>query len=347
MTLRKLVVAVAFVVAGGCGGADGPQPLIAAHGSVEFADDVEPDGLQPAVVFLAPEKHALHIVDADGDGELPKRFEVALWEPPPKDAFAKFIDPDAKSPTSVAIGFIAAVSADHPEYAPRITQHSSIKQRFVEGCEGEACTCGEDGCLRSESFCIGGSEGEDCYRYELRCPYPDAPDDACTEIESEGDRDIARQPWVSVRGLSQNYLLLYLKQAAVPNGRLANGFGAKEGLAEGYHLIEMRSPTAAEEKTAKACQGRAERLAAERYNEKYGTSKSVDELKDYGCPLASPIPGLCADGTTNPFPDLLQTALFELKCSVSDQVITPVSEWADISLSVRMAQEIRSPLTFR
>lgn len=343
MYLRELALAVIFVVASSCSEPDGPQPLIGAHGSGEFKEDDAPADVQPAVAFVSKKPGAaLHIVEADGAGKLPKHFRIALWEPPPEDAFAEFVDPDGQA-TTLAVGFIAAVTADHPEYAPKITFYSAIKQVFREGCEGDECTCGPEGCRRSERFCINGHE--ECYQHELRCPNPDAPDSACVNIESEGDPDIARQPWVSVWGLSQNFLFLYLKQEAAPESFLAAAFGARKRLGVGYHLIALRPMTAADKRAAKACRARAEEQATERYNSEFGESKSVDELKNQTCPLRSSVPGLCADGSPSPdvFDEFLTKALFDLKCPVSDPVMTPLSNWAETDISVRFDREIKSP----
>lgn len=315
---------------------DGPQPLLGVHGTFEASDEAIAAS-QAALVFISPGRPALHIVDVDTEAAPPGGFDVRLWDPPPEDALAEFVGPDAE-PNTIAVGYLAAVDADHPEYAPRITQTFESKQYRCKDDDPEDCFCPSEGCIQSQQSCIEAEGADSCYSQSWHCPELDSPREACEEFESKGDPNIAKQPWVSIRGVSQNYLVVYVKREATAWSFLAAGLGSHSALAAGYHLISVRSMSDEERSAAARCDAEAAEHAADAYNKKNGTSYDASYLASATCPL----PGRCLQ---DEFQKYVIRAKHEDGCPLSDRILSVVIPRSGEALDVQLTQELWSPLS--
>lgn len=319
----------------GCEGQpEGPEPLVSVHGSAQLADALEPADLQAAIVFLSIDKNTLHILDPETEAEFPERFQLELWDEPPEDSFANLVGPDGQANT-LALGYFAAVTADHPEFAPRIGQRSESNRRICDPDDPDQCWCAEEGCERTVSLCLEASS--QCVKQTFLCPEVDSPTESCMLLDSEGDPEIARQPWVSVPGISQNYMILYAKRPIAAHSSLADVLGSKQDLPAGYHLIEARDRTEQEQKDADACRERAEKRAAIYYNQENGTDFDVEYLKLATCP----VPGFCRSDV---FAQFLAAAMFELKCPMNERVMTPVPTRPAAPIRVDLQPKLWAPM---
>jgi len=329
LSLPSAALALLFVSGSGCDSEPASDALLSVQGSFELGAD--PTGLTPAVAFLTREP-ALHIADVHAQGDFPGHVRIDLYDPPPEDVFLDFRGVDG-STTKLALGLLTAVALDHPDYAPVITRHMSLIVSMGGGCAPE-------GCSFWEQFCIGLGSDEECYQKLLNCPAPDSPAADCAEVESEGDSDIPKQPWVSIQGLSENYYILYLKQPAEAGSQVAIAFGARQGLGAGYHLIAARRLPESEQANIEGCKLRAERLALDRYNGKHGVSLELQELERLNCKERESGGLHCNYSESREFWTLYADAAFELECPTGTKDLSPASNPIAVQLGRSALQDL-------
>ena len=196
-------------------------------------------------------------------------------------------------------------------------------------------------------------EGEECYVETTVCPRPDAPPSDCTTT-SEGDPMLKQDPWEHFAGLSENYAVIYLAEPAPAHGWTALMLGAgDDGLAAGYHLLELAPGDDAREEEASHCRDQAGDLAAERYNDAHDTAFASYNLEADDCGL-NPMPcnddGSVCGPTYLPCPEdaveewhrLREQIQAELDCTLTGElVITPVADPASEPVSVRIGPDLR------
>jgi len=302
------------------------ESLLSVQGSVQLDPQTDTRALQPALAFWSEELEALHIIDVDVSGEFPNRFQFGVYAPPPDDSFVMW--KTGNETGRMAFGFVTAVAADHPEYAPMASSSSST-------------TCLDTGCDEQRTFCIGQGDAKQCYVERLRCPIAGADADAldCDRISSEGDPSIANQPWSTLAGISENYVVIYFEEPSAAGSPIAHTLGFEGGVAAGYHLLAVRLPTEAEEELAKACDARAKQIAVERYNAAHGTALTVWDLTTHICTN-----NVCSAGDPEEFNALRAGAGFELKCPNTDHVFAPLADPASHSISVRLGRDLQATL---
>jgi hypothetical protein len=294
------------------------EPLLSMHGRVELAVERDDAGsLIPALAFRNDEDGSLHIVDVEVDGDFPAEFVLDVYLPPPPQSFveiSEYLDePD------VAVGFITAVTPDHPELV-----------RFASGGEIGAASGVAGGEITSVSRWCSADESE-CYEERKTCPMIDSPAEDC-EISATGDPALKIDPWQHFAGLSQNYAVLYLSEAAPADSYTAFLLGNAGVLAAGYHLVRLeRNPQADDER---GCVSEAERLAAERYNDEHGTDWDPELLSGGECNG-----NLCDEATERAYQLLRLRAQMELDCR-GETLVTRVSDPARESIAVKIGPNL-------
>lgn len=336
MRTRSPVSALLLLAAVGCQrDPAGPQPLLSLHGSAELERGVDAEGLQAAIVFVAGGKNALHIIDPESEADFPDRFQLALWEEPPEDTAGTFVEPDGET-FPLAIGYIAAVTADHPEYAPQIDRRDETLRYTCDREDPEDCTCPEEGCIKTQRLCVHEQGEERCVVQTWICPQVESATELCRDGGHEGDLEIARAPWVSVQGVSQNYLLLYASRTIPKESYLASLLELDSDLPAGYHLLHVRLKTDRELADASACQRRAELRAVEDYNRDNDANYDATQLKTSPC--------LSPSCPRDVFAQYLKQAVFERGCPVGDRILTPLSARPEDPIFVELKRELWSPL---
>jgi len=244
------------------------EPLMTISGSVVVNNDLAPAELVPALAFYAASgtKTDLWIHDVSVTGEFPASFTLDVFEPPPAEAL--FAPEDGVGP-KVALGFIAAVSPDHPETVEIPSGGGSASCSPIT--EGQP-ELGEI-CIETHEYCI--DDQRQCYvettqcdvRYEGETRIQD-----CRVIEASGDPELGRSLWKHFAGVSTRYMVVYLDGPAEPVGPLARAFPGRYSLGAGYHLLEMRPFSPAELDANRACREQANADALALYNQEHGTA---------------------------------------------------------------------------
>jgi hypothetical protein len=304
------------------------EPLFATLGRVELEPGTDTEALVPAIAFSVPSKSALEIMDADVQGEFPNRFQLALYTPPPDDTLVSYSAPNGA--TRLSLGYVTAVHADHPQSAPIVRTKSDTRS---------IGTCPADGCIEQGSWCIGEGQDEQCYSETYRCDDANEELDQCAVVDHQGDASIREEPWSTLAGLSQNFVVLYLKDALLPNTQAGLAFGFKQPAVAGYHLIGVRDSTADEAQAAKACASNAEDVATDRYNSIHGTMLTFDEIETHNC-----VDDGCDSVDLAELDGLVTQVRLEMSCPDIEHVMTPVDDPAAHPIVVQLGKNIRSML---
>jgi hypothetical protein len=317
------------------------EPLLSMTGRVELAEE-RPDGpLVPALAFLDEERGFVYFLDVEVTGEFPAEFSIDVFDPPPDDAFvpvSKFLD----GPLA-AVGYITAVVEDHPA-SVRLGNH-----------QGGLATCDAEQCRSEESWCT--VDLSECYVEVGHC----APDDLtdCV-IEGSGDPALKEDAFEKFAGFSENYRVVYLKEAVPPDSYVARLTGSLEGLAAGYHLFELGPSTEAELAEHEVCWAEAAAAATEEYNGEHDSSFAPEDFQGggVGCagmaPVAACPPGEpCEQPEPEPIecpPSPDEDALFEfgrafelakleLGCQLAEGHIERVEDPANEPIAVRIGMD--------
>jgi hypothetical protein len=274
------------------------EALLTISGSVEVDSDRERGKLQPALAFYNSEAGEMRIVDVEVDGEFPSDFTLRVYDPPPAEAIVDTPDRPAS-----AVGFITAVTEDHPESVRFATVGSGTGSgcalSFDENGEIEDCGPTES----TEEWCT--ADYSECYRESRVCPSIDSAPEDCEILSSEGDPSLREDPWENFAGLSEFYRLVYVAEPVQDDPRVAEqlGFGSLDA---GYHLFEVRPLTEMQDAEAEACHEEAQELATERYNEAHDSDFSSGVLLsgiDCISGFAGGAPDVGAGGGSSDTPD--------------------------------------------
>jgi hypothetical protein len=251
------------------------ESLLRISGNVEISRDRPAGELIPALAFL--NDHGLSMMDVSAQGTFPSDFQLDVCEPPPESVL-KFLTVKSSGEPRVALGWITAAPADHPE----IIYSGSEVGLTVYGCRdvGRA----DHLCLHERaSRCVPELADVPCFFEDTFCPRADSPREQCV-IEKKGNPALsADTPLDFFAGLSQNYQVFYLEEAAPAGSITARLLGAPGGVPAGYGLYEARHLNEQDQSAAKDCwrsDASAER-SVEIYNELNGTdypSLKCDDL---------------------------------------------------------------------
>src|SRR5689334_23343864 len=109
--------ALLFLGAPACGSQATPdyagETLLSLVGSVTIEDDQTDGKLVPALAFQN-DKGRLDIMDVEVHGEFPSNFSLAVHRPPGKESLMEGPPGEPR----FALGFITAVTAEHPRFIP-------------------------------------------------------------------------------------------------------------------------------------------------------------------------------------------------------------------------------------
>ncbi|MET0390767.1 MAG: hypothetical protein ABW321_32640 [Polyangiales bacterium] len=322
------------------------ESLLTVVGSVEIAQASETAGLVPAIAFVNSQSGRVHVVDVAVQGEFPTSFRLDVFDPPPQQAFIRAsASSSLAAEPEVAIGYVTAVMANHPE--------SFLFSTYLTVAPGP---CGvNEHCLTELIHCTPGFA--QCLKQTFDCPIAVAPPIGCTLLNQVGDPSLADGVWTHFAGLSENYLIAYLASDVAAESWTATWLGVPQGLPAGYHLLAFRQQTLPERSAALSCNHDALVLTVERHNQRHGTSFSPDEiaiwdacdectLADASC-SAHPTLGLCA----LPMPARQQLAQelahesdavkLELHCALNEIVISQVPEPDQEAIALRLGQQGR------
>jgi hypothetical protein len=321
--------------------------LLTVVGSVEISNDRTQGPLSPALAFPAYQQGRVSIMDVSVKGEFPSDFRLDVYERPPSDAL--FQASHQSNEPRIALGYITAVAAEHPD---SISFATDVNATVSLGCLDPDCekTCESEGIecrLEKQEWCT--QDGSECYTEDLLCPKMDSAREDC-RVESQGDPALKDEPWTYFAGFSQNYLVAYLEDEAAKGSWTASLLGSPDGLPAGYGLYATRALTEAELEADFECAADADALATSTYNAEHGT--------DYGS-LGPEACTTCAAGSCEPpaLPNFCQGTSEELDrhaddvarlteasrlalgCRLSGFVATRVKDPASESVSVRVGPD--------
>lgn len=159
-------------------------------------------------------------------------------------------------------------------------------------------------------------------------------------------------PWDYVKGLSDNYIIIYVDDR-VPEGHLlAAYFNGYAEIEVGMHLVEMREYTEEEEHESDRCYEAVYAQIVEEYNEQHGTDfESYDDLLGFGFddPTLHPdAPGAPAEDDTPALEPEEIDAIYlreedlaiQKRCPVSKVFMRVVSDPAAKPVSVQIAPDL-------
>lgn len=296
------------------------EPLLSMRGRVELALEHPAEAsLVPALAFRNHESSELRIVDVEVSGEFPAEFALDVYLPPPPSAFVA-ISEHVDEP-EVALGYIAAVTPDHP---------ATIRFAGGEQSGGGGATDGEQ--VSIAEWCT--ADGDECYRETTTCPSVDSPREEC-ETSGEGDPALKQDPWEHFAGLSENYAVVYLSKAVPADSYTSYLLGGDGPLARGYHLLKLEPDPRADEEGI--CGGEAEQLAAQRYNDRHDSDHTLDELMNSGC--ASSDEDCLPERARDEFATLRELAKVELDCP-NDVKLTAIAHPEREAISVRIGDDL-------
>ena len=258
--------------------------LLTIRGSVTLADDHTNGELVPALAFANPETGEVEIVDVGAQGEFPSDFRIDVFKPPSQAALRRLTDFGPNEPR-LALGYITAVTPDHPDSFFYATTGSSEVR--PSGCDGCVLECDPvRGCATKEEWC-SDEEGTHCYSETTICPEPDSAPEDC-RIEKAGDPTLKEPAWRFFAGLSQNYAIAYLAEPAAEGSGTAATLGAKGSLKAGYHLLGVLESSEELLAESQACGSRADLLAVDHYNEAHDTQYTLEQLENFYCLSSAP-----------------------------------------------------------
>ncbi|HKU44316.1 MAG TPA: hypothetical protein VJR89_39425 [Polyangiales bacterium] len=334
------------------------ESLLTITGRVEISEQRSDSLVVPALGFVVPEKADILIRDVEVQGQFPSDFRLDVYEPPPRDAYFDLTYQKSGEP-QLAVAYITAVPNDHPDQINTATSVNAYPQ-----CSSASCSegCGANGCrvLRTE-YCNSDLE---CYAEDTYCPTVDAPLEQCNTVAVSGDPKLKGSPLQAFAGFSQNYAVLFLETPARAGSVTAAVLGSDRGVPAGYGLYSFRALTDAESAVANSCTERAEVLAAQGFNQEYGTAltslsfdatcgpsaiaKFGDELEDLPAPF-------CGseneegedelDAALDARDRYIERAKFELGCALRNYAVERVADPANESVSVLIGPD-SSPAFF-
>ena len=349
----SLAIALTCVAGVGCDAQFSPEylgdPLLTVSGSVEISNGRTEGQLIPALAFTNQSDGLVDIVEVGVHGEFPSDFRLDVYERPPEGAF--FAAGHQRGEPRIALGYITAVSSDHPD---RIRFATSQHVMASAGCLDEGCTktCESEGIecrVLTNEWCQ--SDGTTCYQEVMFCPTLEAWAPDC-RIEGTGDPAIKDEPFRHFAGFSSNYVVAYLEARAPAGSWTAALLGSREAVPAGYGLYAYRGFDNGEQQDGAECEERAAGLAARKYNADHGThyaSIGIDACLTCGpgCAEVPQLPKFCSG--TNEELDAWQAvhdryteqSKLELGCAAGEFVLTRVSAPEREPVSVRISPDAK------
>lgn len=240
------------------------ESLFTLSGNVEITGQHAQGELVPALAFMGSDKAQVQILEVDVQGSFPSDFRLDVYDPPPAEGFAT-LDGGER----IAFGYVTAVPKQHKSVI-ELPDESSITI-------GATCTACDQPSQSTESWCTHG-ENPRCYTEHRVCPAGDLDSPDC-QITSEGDVSL-KEPWRNFAGFSQNYVIIYLEQAAKAGTWLSEVIGGGVTLTRGYHLLHLLPPPTREAYDQReACVGQADTMVATAYNAEHGTNFTPSEVE--------------------------------------------------------------------
>ncbi|HKP60025.1 MAG TPA: hypothetical protein VJV78_25045 [Polyangiales bacterium] len=349
----SLAVALSCVAGVACDAQFSPEylgdPLLTVSGSVEISEDRTEGRLIPALAFTNQGDGQVDIVEVGVHGEFPSDFRLDVYERPPREAF--FEASHQRGEPRLALGYITAVSSDHPDKIRFATNQNVMASA---GCLDPECTktCESEGVecrVLTNEWCQ--SDGTTCYQEVMFCPTLEAWAPDC-RIESKGDPAIKDEPFRHFAGFSSNYVVAYLEARAPAGSWTAALLGSPDGVAAGYGLYAYREFDQGEQQAAAECSERVPGLAARKYNAAHGTdyaSIGIDACQTCGpgCAEQPVLPEFCSgtneqlDAWQAEFDRYTEQSKLELGCAAGDFVLTRVSAPERESVSVRISPDAK------
>jgi hypothetical protein len=255
------------------------QSLLTVHGRVTIAEDHTSGPLVPALAFVNRENGEIQVLDVAVQGEFPSDFRIDVFTPPSPQTFMQLTDFGENEPR-VALGYISAVTEDHPDSFLFATNTSAeIRPTGCTGCELECDPV--RGCAETQEWC-SDEQHTHCYSETTICPEPQSPLEDC-RVETEGDPTLKEPAWRFFAGFSQNYAIAYLMGPAPAGSGTAAVLGAPSGLSRGYQLLRVRENTAELQAEYDECSARADQSALDAYNRKHDTQYGAEDLDAAVC----------------------------------------------------------------
>jgi len=334
----------ALSLASGCDDQVAPgyfgQALLSVTGSCVIENSHTQGELIPALAF--DKSPVITIVDVPVQGTFPSKFRLEMYEAPPESTLHHPTRQEEGEPL-VSIGHITAVTSDHPD---KLYVGNSLKLTAYD-CKDEGRA--DDLCLdQTEETCPEPNpDNIPCYVEKRYCPKGDRDSDQCI-VEKSGDPALKLYDIYSkFAGLSQNYQVIYLAEAATPGSATAAWFEAKGGVPSGYGLYEVTPLSGEEADEYKHVDSRAWELATQYYNEAHGTDyKSLLCDEDGDAPFCT-MPSEDIEGRTGPHAEidrLVEKAKIELGRSISGQHYKRVDDPANTAISIVIDSKQALPL---
>lgn len=260
----------AVSLAGGCDDQVAPgyfgESLLTVTGSCEIENSQTRGELVPALGFM--NGPAITIVDVPVQGTFPSSFRIEMYEPPPASVFYHPTQQEEGEPL-VAVGYITAVTSDHPK---KVYTGNSLSATVTlcmdEGRPDKLCL------TRTEETCPEPNpDNIACYVEKFYCPMDDPYNRARCVVEKSGDSALKTSDlFDQFAGLSKNYQVIYLSEAAAPGSMTAAWFQSDDGVPAGYGLYEVTDFSSDEAEECPFDDPRVWELATRNYNDAHGTS---------------------------------------------------------------------------
>ncbi|HEX7480169.1 MAG TPA: hypothetical protein VF331_20385 [Polyangiales bacterium] len=300
-------------------------PLLQVSGSVSIEPNAAKGPLIPALAF--ENGQGLDFTEVEVSGKFPADFTISVFDPPSASALRAWSA--FEDEPKMAFGYITAVSATHPAHVALVHEGSSGSSCADPGAAGHGGgDAGSQAQCTQSSWCTW--DQSQCYMETTTCPDAQSPPPACTTTHS-GDPALKNSSRDYFAGRSSNYLVVNLAAPAKANSWLAYWLGSSAEMSAGYHLIAATQVTDAERPAAEECETRANGLAAERYNAKYGTALTVASFSAAYCgPSSEP----CANAHDAELARYEFRAEADLNCPPYSLKLTPVADPAHAHIEV-------------
>jgi hypothetical protein len=194
------------------------EPLMTLNGVVTSSSVALTGAIVPGLVLAPPtdggffsQKFSLHFIQGEVEGTFPSAFTLRVYEPPPDDTLAAFVDGEAR----FANAQIAAFSPQHPRTLTMETYTVETPDASKEGSK----VCAEDG------KCISGLLADCPAESQADSPWP------C------GAKFPADLPWETY-GYSRTYSVIYFAEDSAAGSLWSLLFAGGKPISRGYHVQE-------------------------------------------------------------------------------------------------------------
>lgn len=320
------------------------ESLLTLQGSVTIGETAVEGELVPALAFML-NNESISVVDVEVNGDFPSSFTLNVFDPPP----AHRIGDLAQYPGEPrgCLGLITAVPAVH-EVEPAFASLINI-MRGSDGAGGVGGGVAGNGgaaagpCPIDAEWCP--DEGE-CRREHYLCPDQETCNAAndyngfrgCTLEASEGDPDLAKGLFERFAGMSENYAILYLEEAAPAGSWPAYYYSDDGAIPAGYSLLEITPFEDAPDghnQVRDRCEWLAEESALQQVFERFEGAISQDEIRFCDTdPRATGSPH-CVE-----YARAIQRAIAQRDCPLDEVTIRVVRDPSNTPINVRIGKNL-------